>query len=396
MNKNLPPPINSDFYDILYIDLTSEERDVIGRWREFLLAEIAPIANEQWEKGEFPTFLIPKIGELWYDTLGHREEVGQPLSLLCQMVLSLEMSRVDPSTRTFFGVHWGLAMNCIATFGSPAQQEKWLPPMRRFEKIGSFALTEPLAGSDVARGLQTTAQRQGENWVLNGEKKWSGNALFADVNVVWARDVDTDAVKGFLVERGMAGYEVQALTGKISLRTVNNVLITLDNVVVPEGNRLPQADSFRAVARHLSAGRTSVAWGAVGTAMGCYEKTLAYCQKRQQFGKPITSFQLVQDKLARMLGNITAMQAMMKQLTLREMREGIDPARSSLAKAWCSERLRETVAVGRGLLGGNGILLEHDVARFFADAEAIYSYEGTYEMNQLIVGRAITGQSAFV
>ena len=390
------PPVNSDFYDILYRELPLSEQTILASWRSFLAEHVAPIANQQWEKAEFPMEIIRPMGQLWYDTVGHLDEAGTPMSRLGQMVLSLEIARVDPSTRTFVGVHTSLAMGTIAAYGSEAQKNRWLPAMRRFEKIGSFALTEPDSGSDAVMGLGTTAVLDGDHWVLNGAKKWSGNASFADVNIIWARNAQTGKINGFLVEKGTPGYQIEPLTGKISLRAVNNVTITLDNVRIPLSNRLPLANAFRDVSKHLNSGRTSVAWGAVGTAMGAYEKTVAYCNQRHQFGKPISSYQLVQVKLVRMLGNVTAMQAMMLQLTKWEMlQEDTDAARSSLAKAWCTERLRETVAMGRSLLGGNGILLEHDVARFFADAEAIYSYEGTYEMNTLIVGRAITGQSAF-
>lgn len=393
---HVAPPINGDFYNIA-ADLTAKEAEFQMRIRRFLEDEARPVINDYWERGEFPKELIPKIGKLLCETLdadGYRFPYPSPLM---SGIFSLELGRTEPSVSTFIGVHRSLCMGTIYLFGSDAQKERWLPAMRRFEKIGSWALTEPLVGSDAAAGLQTTAHRDGPNWVLNGEKKWSGNATFADVNVIWARNAETGQVNGFLVERETPGYQVEKLKGKIAKRAVENVLITLDQCCVPDENRLPGVNSFRDVSKQLAVGRAGVAWEATGIAMGAYERALAYCNQREQFGRPITSYQLVQSKLVQMLGNVTAMQSMMLQLTRLQERDGfVSHERASLAKAFCSEKMRETVALARGVMGGNGILLEYDVARLFADAEAVYSYEGTYEMNTLIVGRAITGISAFV
>jgi glutaryl-CoA dehydrogenase len=288
-------------------------------------------------------------------------------------------------------------MGSIFLFGSDEQRERWLPKLQRFEQIGSWALTEPDVGSATAAGLTTTARREDTTWVLNGAKKWSGNATFADVNVIWARDLGDNQVKGFLVERGTPGYYVEKLEGKTALRVVQNANITLTNCRVPEANRLQNANSFRDVARQLGMARSAVAWAMTGTAMGAYEQALAYANTRIQFGQPIAGFQLVQNSLVQMLGNITAMQALCLRLSQLQARDGkISQERASLAKAFCGERMRETVALARNLLGGNGILLDYGVARYFADAEALYSYEGTHEMNTLIVGRAITGIGAFL
>jgi glutaryl-CoA dehydrogenase len=288
-------------------------------------------------------------------------------------------------------------MGSIAMYGSDEQKERFLRPLERFDMVGSWALTEPDHGSDASRGLETTARRDGDDWILNGAKKWAGNATFADVNVVWARDVSDGQVKGFLVEMDMDGYEVEQLGGKIAKRGVENVLIDLDDVRVPEKNRLPGVESFRDVGTQLAPCRAGVAWEAAGLATGAYEKALEYCNERIQFGKPVSSFQMVQDQLVSMLGTVTALQTFVMQLGRLEEREGyISAERASLAKVWACDAMRDVVQTARGVMGGNGILLEHDVARLFADAEGVFAYEGSREMNALIVGRAITGQSAFV
>ncbi len=394
--SKLIPPINPDFYDIAS-QLKPEERHIIDVWRDFLRAEVAPIANDQWERAEFPRQLIPKIGALAQQTINIGQTYYPALSPLLSGMLSMEIARVDPSLCSFFGVHRRLCMQSIYRFGSTEQKDKWLPPMLRFEKIGSWVVTEPLVGSAAARGLLTTAQRDGDTWILNGQKKWSGNASFADVNCIWAKNSETGQVNGYLVERGTPGYIIEPLKGKIAKRTVDNVLITLQDCRVPEANRLPNAHSFKDVANLLNNARADVAWEAVGISMGAYENALAYANERIQFDKPISAFQLSQEKLVKMLANITAMQGMLLQLARLAERDGqISAERASLAKFFCTEKMRESVALARELVGGNGILLEHNVARFFADAEAVYSYEGSRDMQLLIVGKAITGYSAFV
>ena len=395
MSKPIPD-INPDFYDISS-QLNPNEMHIIETWRDFLRAEVAPIANDQWERGEFPRQLIPKIAVLAQQTINVGQTHYPALSPLLSGMLSMEIARVDPSLCSFFGVHRRLCMQSIYRFGSDAQKDRWLPPLLRFEKIGSWVVTEPLVGSAAARGLLATAQRDGDTWILNGQKKWSGNASFADVNCIWAKNSETGQVNGYLVERGMPGYLIEPLKGKISKRTVDNVLITLQDCRVPEANRLPNAHSFKDVANLLNNARADVAWEAVGISIGAYENALAYANQRIQFDKPISAFQLSQEKLVKMLANITAMQGMLLQLAKLAERDGqISAERASLAKFFCTEKMRESVALARELVGGNGILLEHNVARFFADAEAVYSYEGSRDMQLLIVGKAITGHSAFV
>jgi len=308
----------------------------------------------------------------------------------------MELNRGDGSLGTFLGVHAGLAMKAIAMLGSEEQKQRWLPEMARMDKIGAFGLTEPDVGSGVAGGLTTTARRDGADWVLDGQKKWIGNATFADYIIIWARDVEDGQVKGFVVEQGTPGLSAIKMHDKIALRVVQNARITLDGVRVPEANRLQKGSSFRETAKVLRLTRAGVAWQAVGCARGAYEHALAYAKERQQFGRPIAGFQLVQDLLVRMLANITSSACLCARLAQLQAAGTAADEHSALAKVFCTVRMRETVGYARELLGGNGILLENQVGRFVADAEAIYSYEGTREINTLLVGRAITGLSAFV
>jgi glutaryl-CoA dehydrogenase len=310
-------------------------------------------------------------------------------------MISMELARVDPSIATFFGVHGGLAMGSVHLCGSAEQKERWLPAMARMDLIGAFGLTEPEHGSDIAGGLSTTARREGDTWVLDGEKKWIGNASFADLVIIWARDTDDGAVKGFVVEKDTEGMTFDLQRDKIALRVVQNATVHLRGVRVPEANRLAGANSFADTARVLRLTRAGVAWMATGCARGAYEHALRYTRARQQFGRTIAGFQMVQDLLVRMLGNITTSTALCVRVSQLQDAGRLRDEHASLAKAVTTVRMRETVGWAREVLGGNGVLLEHHVGRYVADAEAIYSYEGTREVNTLIVGRAITGVGAF-
>jgi glutaryl-CoA dehydrogenase len=308
----------------------------------------------------------------------------------------MELARVDASISTFFGVHTGLAMGSIFLCGSEEQKSKWLPQMARLEKVGSFGLTEPEVGSAASGGLTTTAKREGDTWVLNGQKKWIGNSTWGDLTIIWARDVADNEVKGFVVDNKSPGFQVDKIRHKMALRVVQNGLITMTDCRVAEADRLQNANSFKDTARVLRMTRAGVAWESVGCATGAFEHALRYAQRRQQFGRPIAKFQLVQDLLFRMLGNITSTQALCLRLSQLQDQGLMRDEHASLAKGVCTVRMRETVGWARELLGANGILLDHQIGRFVADAEALYSYEGTREMNSLIVGKAITGLSAFV
>jgi glutaryl-CoA dehydrogenase len=388
-------PADADFY-ALELLLDEEDRTLLHRVRAFMEKEVQPVINHYWTRARFPHELLPGMAELGIAGLPYAGYGCPGRDRLLDGMVAMELARTDPSIATFFGVHGGLAMGSIYLCGSEEQKQRWLPAMARMELLGAFGLTEPEVGSGASRGLATTARRDGDTWVLAGHKKWIGNASFADMTVIWARDVDDGQVKGFVVEAGTPGFVAENLEDKIALRVVQNALITLDDVRVPETNRLQAATSFRDTAEVLKMTRAGVAWMAVGCARGAYEHALAYATEREQFGRPIGGFQLVQDLLVRMLANITASACLCARLSQLQAAGLARDEHASLAKAFCTARMRESVGWARELLGGNGILLEHHVGRFVADAEAIYSYEGTREINTLIVGRAITGLSAFV
>lgn len=388
-------PLESDFYGFQQ-QLTEPERASIGALREYLEREVAPIADGYWARAEFPMQVIAPLAELGMYGPGIPLVRQFENSAVYRGWAALELGRVDASVATFIGVQSGLAMNSIAVAGSEEQQREWLPRMAAGELIGAFGLTEPLSGSDSARGLRTTARRDGDTWVLDGEKRWIGNATFADVVVIWAKDVADEQVKGFLVTTDTPGFTATKIEDKIALRGVQNADIVMQGVRVPESRRLQRADSFRSTAEVLRLTRTEVAWQAVGIAVGAYEAALSYARERIQFGKPIASHQLVQDLLVKSLSNITASIALCTQASAMQDAGVGGDEHSALAKAFATAKMRETVGWCREVQGGNGIVLDKGVARFFADAEAIYSYEGTREVNTLIVGRAITGQAAFV
>jgi alkylation response protein AidB-like acyl-CoA dehydrogenase len=387
--------VTSDFYDLESL-LDDDDRALLYRVRTFMDEQVQPVINDYWTRGKTPLELIPGLAELGIAGTQYSGYGCPGRSPLTDGMIAMELSRGDPSISTFMGVHGGLAMGTVYLCGSEEQKERWLPPMARMELIGAFGLTEPDAGSDVARGLRTTARRDGDSWVLNGQKKWIGNASFADLIIIWARDEETDRVLGFVVEKDTPGFSTVDLEDKIALRAVQNALITLEDVRVPEENRLQEAHSFRETANVLRMTRAGVAWSAVGCSRGAYEHALSYAMGRTQFGKPIVEFQLVQDLLVRMLSNITASAALCARLSQLQGEGRMTDEHASMAKAFATVRMRETVGWARELMGGNGILLENNVGRYVADAEAIYSYEGTREVNTLIVGRAVTGRSAIV
>ena len=393
--KQLPPP-NSDFYQLADV-LTVEEKTIVKNVRTFMETKVQPIINKYWSDDAFPFELLPLIKELQVGGLGYEGYGCAGGSQKLFGFVAMELARVDASICTFFGVHSGLAMGSIYLDGSEEQKQKWLPPMARWEKIGCFGLTEPLVGSGTSGGLTTTAKREGDTWILNGQKRWIGNSPWCDISIIWARDVADNQVKGFIIEnKTTPGFSVEKMEHKIALKVVQNGQITLKDVRVPEANRLQGGNSFRDTARVLRMTRYMVGWASTGIQMGAFENALKYAQERLQFGKPIASFQMVQDLLAKMLANVTACQCLMVRLAQMDDEGKLSDHHASLAKAFCTAKSRETVAWGRELLGGNGIIADYNVGRLFADAEALYSYEGTYQMQNLIVGKAITGLGAFV
>jgi glutaryl-CoA dehydrogenase len=393
--KPLPAP-NSDFYQLKDV-LTADELVLVKKVRTYMETKVAPIIDKYWADDAFPFELLPSFKTLGLGGLGYEGYGCAGGSQKLFGFVAMELARVDASMCTFFGVHSGLAMGSIYLDGSEEQKQKWLPPMARWEKIGCFGLTEPLVGSGASGGLTTTAKRDGDTWVLNGQKRWIGNSTWCDLSIIWARDVADNQVKGFIVEnKTTPGFSVEKMEHKIALKVVQNGQITLKDCRVPEANRLQGGNSFRDTARVLRMTRYMVGWASTGIQMGAFETALKYAQERLQFGKPIASFQMVQDLLAKMLANVTACQCLMVRLAQMDDDGKLGDQHAALAKAFCTAKSRETAAWGRELLGGNGIIADYNAGRFFADAEALYSYEGTYQMQNLIVGKAVTGISAFV
>lgn len=385
------PYADGDFFAFEEL-LTGKEQDRLAEVREFLAREVKPIAVDCWNRGEFPMELIPKLAEI--DLVSPVRRQGY--SNVFAGILHAEATRADSSIATFMGVHDGLFTGSIETLASQEQQDAWLPDIYALKKIGAFGLTEPLGGSDVAGGTRTTARRDGDSWILNGAKRWIGNATFSDWVVIYARDVADNQVKGFLVDTRTDGYSATKIENKISLRTVQNADITLENVVVPDFFKLANANSFRDTNKVLKVTRLAVAWQAVGQQLAAFDVARRYAVERHQFGRPIASFQLVQHQLVQILGNAVSSMGMMVRLSQLEDAGKAKDEQSALAKAFTTARMRESVAIGRSLLGGNGIVTDYEMAKVFADAEAIYSYEGTHEINTLVTGRAITGISAIV
>ena len=386
--------LGTDYYLIEEL-LTDEEREIRDRVRAFADREIIPVINEYWDKAQFPFELIPKIAEL--NIAGTTiEGYGCPgMSHAAAMLVAIEMARGDGSLNTFFGVHSGLAMGTIDICGSEEQKEKWLPPMARMEKIGAFGLTEAKHGSDSVM-LETSVRREGDEYVINGEKRWIGNATFADVTIIWARDEEDGQVKGFLVEKGAEGFSTELITGKMGKRAVWQPDIKLEDVRVPVENKLGNANSFKDTAKVLTATRAGVAWEAVGHAVASYEAALTYAKERVQFGEPIASFQIIQNKLANMIAEITSMQLVSYRLAQLQEQGKMTGGMASLAKMNNARKAKQVCADARDIMGGNGVLLEYHVARHLSDMEIVYTYEGTDTVQSLIVGREVTGISAFV
>ena len=364
-----------------------------------------PIINDYWERAQFPFELVPKIAQLGV-VGGAITGYGCPgLSRLAAGMVTLELSRGDGSVNTFLGVQNGLAMGSINMLGSEEQKQRWLPAMARLDKVGAFALTEPGHGSDSV-GLETTARRDGDHWVLNGAKRWIGNGNIAHVVIVWARDVADGKVKGFVVEKDgrsdwsprtgyPEGYSAELITGKIGKRAIWQPDITLNNVRVPAENKLAEANSFRDVSRVLTATRGGASWEAAGHAVAAYEAALTYAGQREQFGKPIAGYQLVQNKLANMLAEVTTIQLMCFRMAQLQEQGKLTGPMASLAKMYTAQKARGICMDARDILGGNGLLLEYHVARHMTDMEVVHTYEGTDSIQSLIIGRDVTGLSAF-
>jgi len=385
--------LGTDFFSVRE-QFTSEQWSRFTAARKFVDSEVIPAAAGYWERAEIPWPLVRRLPEL--DVVGEEiEGYGCPaMSPLACGLVTMELHRGDGSLGVILGVHSGLAMRSIALCGSEEQKQRWLPGMARMDLLGAFALTEPDHGSDSV-ALETTAEPDGDRWLLTGRKRWIGLGSLADLVVVWARDTTTGQVGGFVVERGSAGYQASVIEGKASLRSVWQADITLDRVAVPAANRLPGARSFKDAGRVLAATRTTCAWAALGHATAAYDTALRYALSRKQFGKPLASFQIIQQRLVNMLADLTAMQLYCMQIGRLAEAGRLTATVAGLAKMHNTRKARAIAADARDMLGGNGILLDNHAIRHMADLEAIHTFEGTETMQSLIVGRDITGISAF-
>ncbi|WP_104197231.1 MULTISPECIES: acyl-CoA dehydrogenase family protein [Cryobacterium] len=384
-------PLDTDYYGV-FADVPEADRAFWSRARTFAVETLDEL-SEAWDKAEYPLHLARRLGELDLLTDGVEGPGLTPMSPLAAGLVNMEISRGDGSMGTVVAVQGGLALRSIAMFGSDEQKATWLVPLARAEKLGAFALTEPDHGSDSV-GLETTAHRDGDEWVINGEKKWIGNGSVGDLTVVWARDND-DNVRGFLVDQSLPGYHGETMLGKGSLRAVHQARITLTDVRIPLDAVLPGTHTFKDTAAILFATRLGVAWSALGHATAVFEAALNYAQQRVQFGKPIAGFQIVQERLTLMLSELTSMQLHCMRLAELDAAGTLRPIQASLAKFHNTRAARSLASLARDMLGGNGILLENHVIRHLADIESIHTYEGTESIQSLLIGRDLTGVSAF-
>lgn len=393
-----PAPIDSDAF-LLLGQLPAHDRALAERVRSFVTEHVLPTINSYWERADFPLELLPKLREL--GIIGTTiEGFGCPgLTRVAAGIVAMEMSRGDGSINTFIGVQSGLAMGSIDMLGNEEQKQRWLPAMALLNSIGAFALTEPSHGSDSV-ALETNASRVGDHYILNGSKRWIGNGNIADVTVLWARDTTDGEVKGFIIEREASGehpdgYRCDVITGKVGKRAILQANIELDNVRVPAENMLAHSRSFNDVSRVLAATRIGAAWEALGHATAVYEIAVDYALHREQFGQPIAYYQLVQNKLANMLSELTAIQLMCFRASNLADQGLLTSSMASLAKMHTAQKSLWICRTGRDLLGGNGLLLENHIARHLTDMEVVSTYEGTDSIQSLIIGREITGRSAF-
>jgi len=388
---------DSDYYAV-FADIPADDRAAWDRAQAYV-DEVAPQMADAWDRAEYPLAAARRMGEMDLVVDGIEHPDLTRLSPLAAGLVNMEISRGDGSLGTILAVQGGLALRTLALFGSAAQQEKWLAPLADASVLGSFGLTEPDHGSDSV-SLETVARRDGDSWVIRGAKKWIGNGASGGITFVWARVDDETAdehgaVRCFLVEQDAPGYTGTVITGKASLRAIHQAHIRFDDVRVPLDAVLPGTKSFKDASVVLYATRSGVAWSALGHATACYEAALAYATQRVQFGKPLAKFQMVQERLTHMLEDLTAMQLYCRRMADLETAGQLRPTQASLAKFHNTRAARRIASTARDLLGGNGILLENGVMQHLADIEAIHTYEGTESVQALLLGRDITGMSAF-
>jgi glutaryl-CoA dehydrogenase len=377
----------------VFATISDEDRRYWERARAFVQDEVLPVIDGYWERAEYPLHLLRRLGELDLLRDGVPVEGFPAMSSMAAGLVNMEISRGDGSVATMIAVQGGLALRSVAECGSEEQKKRWLPAIAAGKEFAAFALTEPTHGSDSV-ALESTATATEGGFLLSGEKKWIGNGSVGGVSVVWARAEDGQ-VHGYLVPQDSPGYSATKIEGKLALRAIWQAHIRLDGVFVPHENVLPAARTFKDTARVLLATRLGVAWSAVGHATACYETAVQYAKQRVQFGRPLAASQIVQERLARMLSELATMQLMVAQMTRLDDEGALTPEQASLAKYTCTRTARGIASNARDLLGGNGILLANRVARHLADIEAIHTYEGTETMQALIIGRGITGTSAF-
>jgi len=408
MTATLQPPGSATDYQItarqgadyyrVFDDVPAADREIWERAQGFI-DQAAPRMAAAWDTAEYPLDLVRQLGELDLLTDGVSHPLLSTVSPLAAGLVNMEISRGDGSLGTVIAVQAGLALRTLGLLGSAEQQEKWLRPLASAEVLGAFALTEPAHGSDSV-ALETSARRDQDGWILRGAKKWIGNGASGGITFVFARVDDPGAddhgaVRCFLVPQDTPGYRGEVITRKASLRAIHQALITLDDVHLPADALLPGARTFKDAARVLLATRAGVAWSALGHATACYETALAYAQQRIQFGKPLAGFQLVQERLTQMLADLTSMQLHCRRIADLDSAETLAPTQASLAKYHNTRAARRVAATARDLLGGNGILLDYGVAQHMADIESIHTYEGTESIQALLIGRDLTGRSAF-
>ncbi|RNM14451.1 acyl-CoA dehydrogenase family protein [Micrococcus sp. RIT608] len=386
-------PLDVDYLDA-FGEATDEDRAHWDRARAYG-REVLERIDGHWDRAEYPFDLVARAGELDLLTDGLEVPGHAVMSPLAAGLVAMEISRADGSMAAAAAVQGGLVLRALVHCASPEQKERYLEPVARGTLPGGFALTEPLHGSDSV-SLETSARPDGAGgWVLNGAKKWIGNGAAGGITIVWARDTEDGQVKGFVVEQSTPGYEAEVITGKGALRAIHQAEISLTDVRVGDDARLPGVARFKDAARVLVATRVNVGWSALGHATAMFEAALAYARQREQFGKPLGAHQMVQERLAQMLDEVTAMQTRCVAVARLQAAGRLRDEQASLLKYACTRGARRVAQIARDMLGGNGILLEHRVMRHFADVEALHTYEGTESVQALILGRDLTGMSAF-
>ena len=371
--------------------LTPEQQEKLTEIRAALAEIVTPHVAEAWSRDEFPHEIARRVGELGYNHIS-----GMTEDPLFRGHLMAELARADISLSVYFALHNDLVGATLEALGSEEQKQTWLPGLYAMEYTGCFALTEPEHGSDVAGGMATTARREGDEWVINGAKRWIGNGTMSRIAIVWARDEEDDQVKGFIVETDTPGYEATKIEHKTAVKIVQNADITLEDVRIPASNHLPGTSSFRDTNVILEQSRAGLAWQSVGAQMAIFDVARRYALERRQFGRPLAGFQLTQDHLVRIAANTTASVGIAHRMSQLRAQGTATMGQAAMAKLKTSQMARESAALGRQLMGGNGILVDREMGKIFSDVEAIFTYEGTAEVNTLIVGRALTGVSAFV